>query len=296
MSRTSDTAPVRWARRVATAALLLTVCACSTTRFAYERLDWLARWQLGHYVALTAEQKTLFNHRFADVWSWHRHTELPLWSRELRALAGRIESGSVRRDDIAALFERYGDIWGRITHRLAPLACALGPQLSDAQVGEILAAVDEDLDELRRERVDAAPEAARKEALRAVEKPLRSWLGRLDDEQRTLIRQWNDARPPVARPWFEYRQAWRARLREVLDRRHEAGFCAQATTLIADGPSLWTDAQRRVFADNRQQWIDLFAQLVPTLDARQREHARRRLLDLADDFDALTGSGAGIEA
>lgn len=295
MSSNRDANSARWRRHIAVAAVVLALCGCSATRFAYERLDVLARWQIGRYVSLTDSQKADFDRQFTAAWQWHRQAELPRWSAELRALADLLASTTSTPEEIAAAFARFSELWRRIKRRLAPMACTLGPQLGDAQVEEILATVDEDLDELRRDSIELEPEDARREMLRDAEKPLHEWLGRLSDKQRVLIREWNEARPSVAGPWFEYRQAWRSRLGVVLAQRDQPGFCEDVSTLIVDGSRLWTDAQRRTFDENRNRWIDLFERLMPTLDAKQRAHARNRLLDLAEDFDALAAAGQSVE-
>lgn len=267
----------------------LTIAGCSTVRLAYERLDWIARWHAGHYVSFTRAQWAVFNDSFAEFWRWHREEELPVWIAELRGLAARTETlDRIDRQQLAQMSERYGRTLRRVTARLAPLACALGPGLSDAQTEELLAAVDEDVDDFRSEHVERSPEQARQDTLAAIEKPLRRWLGHLDDEQRRLIREWNDARPSVARDWLDYRRRWRSELATTLAQRREASFCPRIERLIARGSELWTDTQQRAFAADRARWLDLFAALLPTIDDDQRQHARRKLLALARDFDAVT--------
>lgn len=274
----------RWALLVLTVSL----AGCSTVRVAYERLDWIARWEAGRYVSFTREQRTVFDRGFAEFWRWHREHELPLWIAELRGLAARTDTlDTIDRARLAQMSERYGRMLRRVTAQLAPLACALGPQLSDAQTEELLAAVDEDVDDFRKEHVERSPDDARQETLKAIEKPLRRWLGGLNDEQRRLIREWNDARPSVAADWLEYRRRWRAELAATLARRDDVSFCPRIERLVARGPELWTPSQQQTFAADRARWLELFAALLPTLDDDQRQHVRHKLLALADDFEAV---------
>lgn len=274
--------------RWALLALTLSLAGCSTVRLAYERLDWIARWEAGRYVSFTREQRSVFDRGFAEFWRWHREEELPVWIAELRSLAARTDTlDTLDRARLAQMSERYGQMLRRLTAQLAPLACALGPELSNAQTEELLAAVDEDVDDFREEHVERSPEQAREDALEAIEKPLRRWLGHLDDEQRRMIRAWNDARPSVAQDWLDYRRRWRSELATTLAQRREASFCPRIERLIARGSELWTDTQQRAFAADRARWLDLFAALLPTLDDDQRQHVRRKLLALADDFEAV---------
>lgn len=271
-----------------TALLLVAVVAgCSTVRLAYERLDLIARWQANRYVSFTPAQRTRFDAGFAEIWRWHRQHELPLWTGELRRLAARTETlDTVDRAQLAQMSERYGRMLKRTTGQLAALACTLGPSLSEEQTEELLATVDEDVAEFREEHVERSAERRRKDALAALEKPLRRWIGRLHEDQRELLRQWNDARPSVAQDWLDYRGRWRAELAATLAQRHGPDFCPRIERLIVRGSELWTDTQKQTFAADRERWLDLFAALLPTLDARQREHLRQRLLTLAEDLDA----------
>lgn len=276
------------ARRAAAVCGLALLAGCSLTRFGYERLDWVARWQAGRYVSLTQQQETVFDDRFAEFWDWHRREELPLWIDELRTLAAQADdTRRVTRQKLAQMSERYGRSMQRMAQRLAPVACEVGPQLSDEQTEELLDAVDERIDEFRRQRVEAAPEDRRKAAIDAIEKPLRRWLGRITDEQQALIRDWQDRRPAVSPAWLAYRKAWRSELAATLKTRSAPDFCARATRLITDGSVLWTEDQRAIFTADREHWLDLFDALLPTLGEDQQRHVRRRLLGLAQDFEAV---------
>ncbi len=261
--------------------------ACSAARFAYERLDWFARWQVGRYVSLTDEQTARFNAGFAEAWLWHRREELPLWIAELRQLAAAVDT-PMPAEQISALIERFTQSISRVAVRLAPLACTLGAGLSDEQVADLLETVDEDIDEFREEQIEPDAAAVRKFNLKALEKSLRRNFGALTPEQRARLRERNNARPSIAPAWLAYRQRRRAELATILEQRQSADFCPALTGLLLDGEALWTDEQKKVFAADRAQWLALFAELAPTLTAEQRERARARLIETADDLAELT--------
>ena len=114
------TATGKAVRLFAVGVLLTAFAGCSAARLAYERLDWLVRWELGRYVSLTTEQRTVFDGAFATFWRWHRQEELPLWVEELRTLADLLEPRTaVDRTRLETVSARYGDIMGRLSERLA---------------------------------------------------------------------------------------------------------------------------------------------------------------------------------
>jgi hypothetical protein len=273
-------------------AFLLLMCgllsACSTTSLIYNRLGFLARWEAGRYVSFDSAQKAQFDVQFEQFWDWHRREELPRWVAELRHMADTLDQ-PVSRAALSATAEHYGEAWDRIMAHLVPLACALGSGLSGDQVDELLAEADEDIADLVREQIEPGPDEVAKDSEREIAKALRRWFGSLDDDQRALIADWNRARPPVAEAWVAYRRRWRDALGDALAQRESPDFCPQMKTLLTDGSRLWTPEQEQIFARNQAQWLDLFGQLLPSLSEEQREHAQRRLRELADTFAELAG-------
>lgn len=279
--------PLPHSGRLLLAALLcLLLGGCSATRFAYERLDWFAAWQVGRYVSLTPAQDAQFETGFAAAWQWHRKEVLPRWIAEMRSVAATLDEprSAAQLDET---FNRYGRELRLTFEPLMPLVCAIGPQLDDEQVGEILETVDEDIDDFRDEQIEPDPDVVRKIALKDLEKTLRRNLGGLDPAQRKQIREWHGARPSIARDWLAYRLRWRDELAAALKKRKEAAFCDRITALLFDGDALWTEAQRKTFDADRTQWLQMLSALQPTLSAEQKLRLRERLTETADALAPL---------
>lgn len=268
------------------AGLTLFMGGCSAARMAYERLDWVARWQVNRYVSLTDAQTASFDAGFAEAWRWHRTEELPLWITELRQLAAAVDT-PLTAGQIDALITRYGGSGERTLARLAPLACTLGATLGDGQVEELLDSVDDDIDEFREEQIEPPEDAVRKFNLKKLERSLRRNLGALTPAQQAQLRSWNDARPLAAAAGLAYRERWRAALADRLAQRKTEAFCPALTRLLIDGDALATDAEKQVFAANSAQWQKLFVELAPTLSAEQRQRLRQRLTETADELAEL---------
>ena len=64
--------------------LLLTGCA---TRVIYYWLDSAIVWQLDDYFSLDRSQKKLLDQEVKGLMAWHRQHELPIYARDLDALA-----------------------------------------------------------------------------------------------------------------------------------------------------------------------------------------------------------------
>lgn len=267
-------------------ALALLCTGCSATQLAYNQLDLLARWELGRYLNLDDVQKPVFARHFNETWAWHRKHELPLYAEELRLLAERVGQPLDRAETEAAI-ARYRDHTQRFMARVSPLACELGPSLSDAQVSRLLAAFDEDIAEYRKKEVDRAAEQRLAESNRQFLRQLRRWLGSLTPEQRKLVGDWNAQRTSVNGEWLAYRLTWRETVAGYLNARDNDAFCPGITALITDGTTLLTETQEKAFAANHEEWLRLFEQLGQTLTDGQRTYLRTRVLALAKDLDTL---------
>ncbi|MCR6555346.1 DUF6279 family lipoprotein, partial [Aeromonas sp. CPF2-S1] len=69
--------------------LLLTGCA---TRVIYYWLDSAIVWQLDDYFSLDRSQKKLLDQEVKGLMAWHRQHELPIYARDLDALAKAVAS------------------------------------------------------------------------------------------------------------------------------------------------------------------------------------------------------------
>lgn len=280
--------------------LLLLLCAaciagCSATQFAYQRLDFLARWELDKYVDMTPEQRTRFDVEFGLFWDWHRRSELPRYAATLRQIAARTDTPPDAAE-LARWSEQYGALWNDALEHLMPLFCSLGGSLSDAQVRSLLARADDDLADYAEDAVDGRETDLRDRAERSLNKSLRRWLGDLTPEQRQRLHEWNRTRPWIAPEWLAFRRSWRDALADTLAARQAPGFCPRLSSLVMGGDALWTETQRADFAANRERWLALFADLGPSLTPAQRQHLRKQLLGLAADLDALSTAPAANAA
>lgn len=271
--------------RLATLLGLVLLAGCSATQLAYNRLDLLADWRLRDYVRLDAAQQTLFEREFAQAWARHRREELPRYASFLRRLGEA--RGLPDAAALTAASREYDESWKRLSALALPIGCALGPGLSEAQVAQVLAGVDQDLAEYVEEEIAPGEAERRRERERELLRGLRRSFGSLDPAQRELLRRWNQDRVWVAEPWLDYRRRWRQALAELLAERRQASFCPRLDRLLSEGSALWTETQWRLFRANRQSWLDLFLALGPTLSEEQRETWRQRVGAVAAELESL---------
>ena len=55
--------------------------ACSSTRLAYNYLDWVISWYLDDYIQLNKEQDDYYDRQLDELLQWHRSDQLPRYVR-----------------------------------------------------------------------------------------------------------------------------------------------------------------------------------------------------------------------
>lgn len=270
-------------RRVWVTLLAATLCACAAPQIAYQKLDWLASWKLSQYVDLKASQERQFDSDFKQLWDWHRATELAEYTTDLRALAQQTQA-PMSAAEVSQWADRVADHSRRVVARAAPSACELMATLDDAQRDSMLKRIDKDIADDVEEYLDPPVAQIRKDARKRIRKNLTRWVGSLSPAQEAMLGAWSERRPQRYGEWIAERRRWRDRLASLLDQRAQPQFCEQFRSLLL--PERDHDADL-VNQQNAQTWFDFLAAFSATLDAKQREHLRAKLLDLAKDFDAL---------
>lgn len=265
---------------------MLAVAGCSGLKFGYNRLDWIASWQLGRFVDLEPEQKELFGERFKVFWQWHRSTQLSLYVRDLRELAARVDQPLT-----AAQVERYldqsQDHAGRALQEIVPDTARVLQTFDDDQVRDLLANMAERRGERAKESAGLTAEEIREEAQDQMARNLKRWVGSLTREQERRIRDWSSERQYAGTVWHQYQEAWASAFTETLAHRRDPDFQQRLSVLFDNARVPYSEELEKVQQHNRASWIGLMADLSASLDARQRTHLRQRLTELAGDLEEL---------
>jgi hypothetical protein len=265
---------------------LAAMAGCSSVKFGYNRLDWLVSWQIGKFVDLDREQKDLVAERLGAVWRWHRGTQLALYVRDLRELAGALEK-PLDAEQVERYLNASQEHATRTMREIVPDAARVLGTFSDAQVRELL----DNMAERRAERADETAgltaEQLREKAQEQMFKGLKRWVGPATRDQQRRIVDWSNERQYAGTIWQQYEEAWAAAFTEVLLQRGAPDFERQLGAMFDEARVPYTEEMERVQQHNRKAWIGLMADLSASLSAEQRKRLRARLTGLADDFDDL---------
>ena len=283
------TLPARACARLWILALLLAFLAgCSSTRFAYNRLDFLVPWYLGDYVSLDRDQGRLLKAELQPFLEWHRQQELPRYIALLDRVEGKLDRQLTAEDMVLLTGEAELAIY-RLQNRALDWMLALGEELRDEQMAEFIAGLQEQQAEYEEKYLERDDAEFRGDSCERLEDNARKYMGRLQREQKAALAAACDDMRRSDGLWLEARAQWITRLELILQR--EPGWQeALREALVQRGETV--SAEYRSTYDHNAQVIQLaVADLLNSRSERQEAHLRRELGKLRRDLAALVEQG-----
>lgn len=264
--------------------LSLLISACSRAGLAYRNLDWLVPWRLNDYLNLDSQQQAWLKPRLQTHLQWHCSAELPRYIDWLQTTESILAQPQPNSAQLLEQFAQFDAALNRIGVEITPSAIELLQGLSEQQVSELYAAIDEDNLEDRQDFLDPPLATQISERQTRMQERLRPWLGRLNTAQTDHIATWANSLGEQNRLWLENRQLWQAELRKVVAERDSADFAERVTRLLQQRESFYSDEYRASYGRSRQALATLFSQLLSNSDEAQRERLSHRLRDLRRDL------------
>lgn len=264
--------------------LSLLISACSRAGLAYRNLDWLVPWRLNDYLNLNSQQQAWLKPRLQTHLQWHCSAELPRYIDWLQTTESILAQPQPDSAQLLEQFAQFDAALKRIGVEITPTAIELLQGLSEQQVSELYAALDEDNLEDRQDFLDPPLAIQISERQTRMQERLRPWLGRLNNLQTEHIAAWANSLGEQNRLWLENRQRWQAELRKVVAERDSADYAERLTRLLQQRESFYSDEYRASYGRSRQALATLFSQLLSSSDEAQRERLSHRLRDLRRDL------------
>jgi hypothetical protein len=274
-------------RRGCVVVLCIFLAACSGTRFVYNQLDWVMVWYLNGYFSLDSGQKDQLRDSVTRNLEWHRETQLPEYAAYSRQL-GLDSAGTLTTETLELRYERLIKLFDELVVHALPDVSAFFLSLSDEQVDEFIENLEDNNKELWDEYGGETPEQRIERREKAAFKGFKRVIGRLNDEQKELIRAYMANMHDVSEYWIESRRRWQLEFRElIIERPAEPEFSDRLNALMLDPNRDDDPAYRRKVDENRLNFFALTAALSGTLTDRQRERFQKRITNYAEDFEIL---------
>lgn len=281
-------------RRFTAIGVIALLGGCTSVQLGYNYAPALLQYQMDSYLDLNDEQEALLSQELKQFQAWHREGELPLYAQTLRQWAAKLEQPYTFTTD--ELLAKHAELEGMLLKAGEQSAFHLAPlilTLTDRQRAQLRAEFDQSNAEYAEEFL-ADGEQARRDRLERFEERYEQWLGPLTEAQTQRLRQWLSEQPSRAAQWGEQRIVRQQALLKLLA---DAQTHLSAEAAARDLHDYFQSLSRYRVADVQPElggWLRTLAtfttSMLNNMTDKQRNHLRERLLEYANDFDALSGS------
>ena len=277
------------ALRALLAVLVISVSTSGcTTKLAYDFLDWGLYWELKDYVKFTRDQRLLVKDEISQLIDWHRSEELPQYADQLEKLSKELKSG-ITVEQLEESYNNLRDSWQRIVIKTLPAAVDIISNLNDEQVNDFFEKlIEKEGDDAKKiEKGTNARTLKKREAY--VSKKIVDVIGKLNEDQKSLIAQWALSMKPTKELSLAQAIQWRTRMQTVLAERHnEQQLENNLMVLFANPDQLRSASYRRVIEKNKRLIMQLLFDLNQTLTNQQRSKLVKKLKSYINDFRDLS--------
>lgn len=272
---------------VAVLAISLFVGGC-TIKLAYNFLDWGLYWELEDYVKFNRDQRSLVKDEITKLVDWHRSGELPKYADQLEKLADGLENG-LTVEQLDQTYNALSDGWQRIVIETLPAATDILSNLTDQQINDffeiLIEEEDDDANDIKRD----TQEQLAIEREEYVSEKITDLVGKLNDEQKTLIAQWSLKIEPIAQLSLDHSIQWRTKMQATMaDRQNKQQLEENLLILFANPDQLWSDQYRSVIEKNQHLVLTLLFDINQTLTDKQRDKLIRKLNSFIEDLRDLS--------
>ena len=278
------------ALRALLAVLVISVSTSGcTTKLAYDFLDWGLYWELRDYVKFNRDQRFRVKDEISQLIDWHRSEELPRYADQLEKLSKELKSG-ITVGQLEEFSNNLRDSWQRIVIKTLPAAVDIISNLTDEQVNDFLKMlIEKEGDDAKKiEKGTHVRTVKKREAY--VSKKIVDVIGKLNEDQKSLIAQWALSMKPTQELSLAQAIQWRTRMQTVLAERHnEQQMEDNLMVLFANPEQLRSASYRRVIEKNKRLIMQLLFDLNRTLTNQQRSKLIKKLQSYINDFRDLSG-------
>ena len=277
------------ALRALLAVLVISMFASGCTiKLAYNFLDWGLYWELKDYVKFNRDQRLLVKDEITQLIDWHRSDELPQYADQLEKLSTGLKSG-MTVEQLEQSYDNLRDSWQRIVVKTLPAAVEIISNLNDQQINDFFDMLIEKEGDDAKEIESGTSARTLEEREAYVSEKMVGVIGKLNEEQKTLIAQWAQRMEPTKE--FSLVQAikWRTRMQAAAAQRHDKQQLEKNLMVLFANPNqLRSHIYRRIIEKNKHLVMQLLFDLNQTLTNQQRSKLVKKLNGFIEDFRELS--------
>ncbi|ATG79847.1 DUF6279 family lipoprotein [Pseudoalteromonas sp. 20-92] len=274
-------------KHVGVAISMLFLCSCSAS-FTYNNLSWLSSFWVDDYVDLNKQQNKQLKKIIETTQHWHRSTQLPAYKQDIQNIKTLFNEGlkPVQLKEHVVFAKKH---WRNLLEfAYLPLA-ELGENLTPLQRKTFINNIQEKIDEERDELNEQTFIARKKDRLEEQLEYYEQWLGKLNAEQKILIKLTNDKHQDSSELWLEYKQQRLNAAKQVFESENltQSEFIEQLSTVIKERELYMSPELLKINDENLSLYVNLLNELNTTLSDKQRENVNERFDELIDTLDDI---------
>ncbi len=258
-------------------------CTRSLYGYVYRSADTLLFTRIDGYLDLRGDQATLTKERLRSLHRWHRQSELPAYSADLKRLAEKSQDG-LDASEVRWLFGRLKHFERRIYATTRSSTVEILSSLSPEQISHLERRLEKSNEELAAEVALSAQERRKRRVAKTI-KNVEEWVGELSPEQKEQLTQLIGKLPDTSAVRLRYR---RERQREFIallrNKPTRDELRAWLETRFGYDPRALPEYYRGPVARSGRAFQRFVLDLDRMLTADQRRTARERLVALASDL------------
>lgn len=175
-------------RIIGALALAAALGGCSAIKLGYNNLPELAWWWLDGYLDFNDTQRAPVRDELTRLHQWHRANELPRYS-ELLARVEQMAATDITPEQVCKLAEEGRTRFLALAGQSEASIAAVTPLITPEQLRHMAQRYERNSREFRKDWVDASPSERRERQFKQILERMEDAYGRLDDAQRTVLRQ-----------------------------------------------------------------------------------------------------------
>jgi len=181
-------------------------------------------------------------------------------------------------------------LWDEFVVQITPDTTEFFRTLSQEQIDEFIANLEESNQELWEEYAGKTPEERQARRQKSAIKGIEKFFGRLSVEQRELIYSYQASLHDVSLEWMASRRQWQQDFRDlIVERPPEPDFSDRMMRLMLEPNSDDSPEYRRRVEENRQTIMAMMVALSADLTDKQRQRFSKNLKKYARNFEILVG-------
>lgn len=281
-----------FAKKLFIFALAATLLGCSAARLGYSNGETISYWWLNNYVNFDADQKPWVKQKIANLFAWHRKTQLKDYVQLLKRSQQRVH-GVVTQAEILTDYEEIKKRLLLLTDQALPALTDLALSLKPRQIAQIEEKFASNNERYHKEYLAGDIEERQRFRYKKTMKQAEYWFGNFSREQERIIRAASDARPldneRVLADRLRRQQELIALLKKIqAEKPSREATSAMLKKYIAATIDRFDDKEHQAFFDgSTESGAQMVTQIINIATPAQKAHFVKTLQEWIDDFNAL---------